>query len=170
MSNEELKSMVKREEAMYRSIAEIFKGNRAAVDLFWSFSYIANLWDDLIDKDHPAEDERINRAFYLALVGLPTNPFYVEHAAVLVPLIENIILKWQDATALENGSDEHGWHLAYGLRAGLLELIGVMARLIGGYEWATFMGPKIRLLNEERLSDFLDEMRRNLHERSMQEE
>ena len=118
---------------------------------------IANIWDDLVDHDRVVGETEINQAFWMLLVAIPENPFYQAYQYELRPLIKNIILKWQDSTIMERSGDEHDMHLAYGLRAGLLELINYIVLLLYGYKRATEIGVELRRLNDEKMEDFIKE-------------
>jgi hypothetical protein len=52
-----------------------FGGNTDALNLFHHLVELIHIWDDLIDKDKPVSDEQINKAFLIALVYMPSNPF-----------------------------------------------------------------------------------------------
>lgn len=103
------------------------------------------LWDDLIDKD-PASDERVNNAFYLALVTLPRNPFYRENFALLNPLMESAVFDWW--TANEYETEKKHLHTAYMLKTGIHTIITMSARIIGGAEWAKQVNSDMRSLGE----------------------
>ena len=137
-------------------LARLLKGNFAAVKLCLDLVFIAHVWDDLYDKDRERTGEDISNAFRIALVEIPENPFYIQNLSDLRPLMMNVILQWQDANVLEHGND-HDKHMAYMLRAGIVQVISYCAYLIGGVEYAKEVGPDIRRLYEEGLQDFLKE-------------
>lgn len=89
--------------------------------------HIVRVWDDLIDKDRPVEDEQINRMMWGTLVGLPTNPFYREHPE-LVDLISCAIRDWE----LSNETSHKA--VAYCLRTTFNSIVGHVAQVTSGWE------------------------------------
>jgi hypothetical protein len=148
---------MKNEERLVEKLRYFLGANEFAIRLCVDLIYIAHLWDDLIDKDVVRSDQEINDAFRIALVDIPQNPFYQIHQKTITPILLNIILRWQDSNVLEKG-EVHDKHLAYGHRAGISEIIGVCAYLVGGPSWAGQQGPDIRRMYEEKLEDFMEEM------------
>lgn len=144
-------------EILQANLRVFFKGEEFAVQLCLDLFTIAQIWDDLIDKDKDVSDQDINRAFRIALVVIPSNPFYREYGAHLRPLILNAILRWQDANVLEHGSlaDQHQ---AFIHRAAIYDIFNLCAYLIGGADWAKEVGPQMRQLYGEKLEDFIKEM------------
>lgn len=148
---------LEQQKAFTEKLFYFFKGDEWAVRFCVDFVYICHLWDDLIDKDKDRTDQEINDAFRIALVDIPTNPFFAKHRQALCPIVLNIILRWQDANVLERGND-HDKHMAYMHRAGMLEIFNICAYLIGGPNWVYEVGPDMRRMYEEKLEDFMEEM------------
>ena len=148
---------LQQQQALTEKLFFFLKGDQWAVQLCVDLVYIAHLLDDLIDKDQVRTDQEIIDAFRIALVDIPTNPFYVRHRPNLVPIVLNILLRWQDANVLEQ-AHTHDKHLAYGHRSGILDIFNICAYLIGGAEWARDQGPDMRRMYEEELEDFIKEM------------
>jgi hypothetical protein len=48
-----------------------FKGNQAAVDYVLMVAKVADVWDNLIDRDTPVSDEAINGAFWTLAIEIP---------------------------------------------------------------------------------------------------
>ena len=145
------------QEVIRTNLKYFFQENYAAIEFFLSLWRVTQVWDDLVDGDKAITNDQISEAFRLALVEIPRNPFYVHHQHTLTPLVLNMILQWQDANVLERQS-EHDKHLAFGLRAGILQIIPVCAYLIGGADWAAQQGPQMRRIYQEKLVDFMREM------------
>ena len=148
---------IEKDRQLREKLNYFFKGNLAAVEMCMQLTFIAHVWDDLIDKDKVLTDHEISTAFRILLVDLPYNPFYTDHIVDLRPLIMNVILQWWDANVLERGSD-HDRHMAYMLRASFLQIFNYCAYLIGGPDWAGEVGPDMRRLYEESLESFMEEM------------
>ena len=98
-----------------RRLLEWFNGDVEAVEFLLLLSDITELWDDLIDKDRPISDERINYVFEHALVTLPLHPFYQKHHQHLRPLFIHAINAWQLANKFAKGTRSER-ALAYTLR------------------------------------------------------
>jgi hypothetical protein len=137
------------------SITEFLAGDKEAAAFCDAFFFITQVWDDLADKDKEIDPEDINRAFWLALVEIPRNRFYLRHAAEIGPFLAASINAWFDANELERGST-HERSLAFVLRDLVGGLISRCAYLIGGYEWMRKVSPDIRrLVHDEPLGLYL---------------
>ncbi|MAE21990.1 MAG: hypothetical protein CMK92_06115 [Pseudomonas sp.] len=132
-----------------------FCGNTSAIDFAMHFIKMVDVWDDIIDKDSPTNDD-INRAFIIALTDFDENVFYASFREELKPIILSIILRWLDANKLEEKKE----HLekAYMLRAGLYDLFAHIAYLIGGFDWYGQIGEQIRKLYGENYKDYEEEI------------
>ena len=148
--------LIKQQELSNR-LMYFLKGDCNAVKMCMDLTYIAHLWDDLVDKDRTRSDTDINDAFRLALVEIPMNPFYRKFSFDLSPLFLNTILQWEDANVLES-AEEHDKDMAYMLRASFLQIFNYCAFLIGGPLWAREIGPDMRRLYAEPLNSFKEEM------------
>ena len=147
-------------ELQHKLVDKLFvwlKGNEQAVRFCIDLTYIAHLWDDLVDKDKERTDDEINTAFRIALVDIPVNPFYLDNISELRPLMMNAILQWQDANYLEIKGDYHDQHMAYMLRASFLQIFNYCAYLCGGPDWIKEIGPEMRRIYEEDLFEYLKE-------------
>lgn len=135
-----------------------FKGNEAARDFAFDLIYVANIWDDLIDRDHEVTPADINTAFAVALVGMPRNPFFQRFASDLLPVMSLGITNFLIANQFERGSYEDRVK-AHGLRYSAADTFTHMATLIGGMSWAEEVGPELRRrAAKEKLNDYLQEL------------
>ena len=159
--NEWRKSQILAQEQLAERLLYFLKGNRWAVAFCMDLTFIAHLWDDLFDNDRQRTPCEINAAFIASLVGIPSNPFYLEHILDLRPLMRNAILQWQDANVLEKSDQLHDKHLAFGLRASFLQIFNYCAYLTGGSDWVNQVGVEMRELYREPLEDFLQEMEKD---------
>ncbi len=66
---------------------EWFGGNQDALNMYRMFIDLTHTWDDLVDKDRDVSPEDINRAFSIALIYLPANPFYRSIESAVVPML-----------------------------------------------------------------------------------
>ena len=100
-------------------LLEWFDNDQSAVDFIVALSSIAELWDDLTDKDKIPTQEEINAVFWNALIILPSNDFFNTHKNFLLPLILQSVNAWHDSVELEKGSPNDR---AYALTLRLLAL------------------------------------------------
>jgi hypothetical protein len=141
--------------SQWERIVHFVRGDMEAARFCDQFFYITQVWDDLADGDRVRTPEDIDRAFWLALVELPGNRFYLRHGAELRTLVAAFVQDWFAANVLERG-DGHDRSLAFVLRDRVGGLIAHCALLAGGYAWARQVNPDIRrLVHDETLSDYL---------------
>lgn len=123
-------------------------GNADAIAFILMIHKIAELWDDLIDKDVDIDADAINGAFYAALIALPRNRFYQQNFADLNPILEQAILDWQTANALELKRDADCLRTAFILKCGFFGLTVMAAKIVGGPRWAIDVNAELRQLGE----------------------
>jgi len=95
---------------------EWFGGNQDALNMFRLFVDLSHIWDDLVDKDNPVSDDRINHAFLCCLVYLQANPFYRSIQEQVLPMWISVVSAYDTANKFETQKDEHGLEIAHGLR------------------------------------------------------
>jgi hypothetical protein len=140
-------------------------GNSDAVRFMRTILAISNTWDDLIDRDQEMSETRINDMMWQALIELPANPFYTEHHAALHQLLAMAILNWHAANGMERNDGDT--EVAYVLRSSFVDILGMVALLCGGRDFAMDMVPVIR---EATHHEGLVRYRENLaHERFKRE-
>lgn len=138
-------------------LMEYFKGDKSAVRLALQIARLSHIWDDLIDRD-PVSDDEINEAFWIALVDIPTNPFYQQFAGSLQPVIATSIINYVTANSYERSKERAKLELANVLRYSVADVILLMAILIGGREWGMRVAPELRMLcQKDTLSNYLKE-------------
>jgi len=115
----------------------------AAIQFFWLFSDTCELFDDLIDKDKPIEDEHVIRVLFNVLTVLPFNAFFEAHKQKLVPVIITGINAWLDANKLEKGG-ENDQVFSYVLRGWYMELLLFMISLTRGIEYMRSVSMEVR--------------------------
>ena len=140
----------------YEWILKIVCGNKDAADFLVAFFYVCHLWDDLIDKDNPREDDHINHAFWIAFVHIPRNKYYRSFSSEIQPLMANAIQEWFVANKLEATNRRD---ISYTLRCSIVSLIHQAAEICGGYEWAIEVGEEIRLkTQDETLQEYVEKL------------
>lgn len=113
-------------------LLEWFDGDHSAVDFVVAFSSIAELWDDLIDKDKEPSRQEIDAVFWNALVTFPCNEFFNKHRSFLMPLIVQAINAYHDSVELEKGGkDDRAYALT--LRLVALQMCPMIVMLKKGY-------------------------------------
>jgi hypothetical protein len=137
-----------------RAILEIVRDHDAAV-FCESFFYITQVWDDLADGDKAVGEPEVSRAFWLALVEMPKNAFFVRHRESLTAFIGQAACAWFDANWLEHGTT-HEKTVAFVLRDTVAGLISLCAYLVGGFDYMRLVSPEVRrLAHDEPLGHYL---------------
>lgn len=111
-----------------------FKGNQEALDLYNATALIAEMWDNLIDKDKEVSDEDVHKLMNAALIGLPLNPFFLKHNATFYPLLITSAASYVASTKLEKSSDPLEVEHAHMLRFSIYMMPLLAAILAGGLE------------------------------------
>lgn len=125
-------------------LESVLQGHRSAIEFCQMLFRISQTWDDLIDLDNDkVSKEKINQAFWEALIGLHENVFFLQHSHELVPLMRQYIMDWLDANTLELGTD-HEINIAFVLRDGIGAMVAHCAYLIGGYKWMRHVSAEVR--------------------------
>ncbi|MGM0782864.1 MAG: hypothetical protein ACQEUM_01980 [Pseudomonadota bacterium] len=132
------------------------KGNSSAVEFLLMVMKISHVWDDLIDKDKPIEDDDVNKAFFDSLIRLPRNDFYRKNFDHLNSIMMNSISNWHIATNMEREGGELQLNIAFILRSSYVDLITQSALLVGGQAWASKVGKEVRnFTHHEKYSGYL---------------
>lgn len=135
-----------------------FRGDEDAVSLAMMVIHIADIWDDLIDKDCGPTDEDVSKAFLFAVCGMPRNRFYRQHMDELLPVLEVAMLNWLTANEFEHSGERKKLEIAHVIRHGIGDLFIHMARLIGGLQWGIEVAPQVKLLvHNDTLDEYLKE-------------
>lgn len=136
------------------NLARWFLDDQDAIALVHILGDISETWDDLIDEDQ-VEPERINRMMYLAMVELAKNPVYQKHAAIIGPIVLMAINAWLDATEMQQHPEVRCRQWAFYLRDMIIEIVPLVAYLIGGFDHLRAVSVDIRTaLTHERFSDW----------------
>jgi hypothetical protein len=139
-------------------LRELLQGNEDAVQLVLAIREISHVWDDLVDQDRPVAPAQIHRAFWQAIVGLQLNPFFQAHAPTLLPILETGIMNFVASCELERNPG-HPRQLAHTARYQAGDVVLVIARIVGGADWAMQVAAQLKLLlHTDRYEDFDKEM------------
>jgi hypothetical protein len=135
------------------------QGHTAAVMLCQRVFKVSQILDDLIDKDKPVSDEDIYKAFFNAMVSIPLNAFYQQHQVYLVPLFNQYLTDWYDATLMERQGDNHFRNVSFATRSNVGSIIGQCAFLIGGLDWQREVSVRVREhIHEDTLEQYKEEL------------
>lgn len=118
----------------------VCRGNTAAIQFLEDITDILHLWDDLVDRDKPLQDNQINATMWKALVQLPRNAFYAANFYTLNTLLMCAIINWEIATDMEREPvDENDLQVAFILRSSYIDLVLGVALIVGGHDHAKEM-------------------------------
>jgi len=135
------------------------KGHAHAIAFVHTVFTIAHTCDDLTDRDKDVETSAMQQAFWLALIELPRNPFYVEHFALLNGTMQTAFLNWQVANRLEQLDSSPAKEVAFILRSSYVDLVTLCAFIIGGTDWALAVGTESRLhASAEGMATYLEHL------------
>jgi len=119
---------------------------------------LSHTWDDLVDKDKPVSENDINNAFLIALVYLPSNPFYKYIQAQILPMWITVVSAYQTANYFEQTKDDHGIEIAHNLRYAAGNIIAYMMHVCLGPEKAKEYLPEMwKTVVAERFADYRKE-------------
>ena len=135
-----------------------FKGQQDAVDLVMALVRVSQCWDDLVDRDKPVGAGAINAAFYDALVGIPSNPFYRKHMDILLPVGAVACMNYEIANSFERAGGTQRLELAHVLRYSVADVATAVLLIIGGPDWVREYGPGLRERGQkDNLANYLAE-------------
>jgi hypothetical protein len=106
----------------------------------------AHLFDDLADRDRAVSPDEVLQAFRALLVEIPANRFYRAHFEQLHPLFDACLLSWGTANRFEAAGGEERLRIAYVIRSDYMNLVLRCAQIVGGFEYAERVAPKLREL------------------------
>ena len=118
---------------------------------FWDVIQGLDDWRDG-DAVEAAEKESV---IYKTMVAMPSNPFFKQFSAELLPVMSNLVLKWIGANKLEDNNEELS--KAYMWRAAYYDLILEVVRLCHGFEAASNVAPYVAKMYGEKFEDYMKE-------------
>jgi len=130
-----------------------------AIRFIVDFADTCELFDDMIDRDKPLEDDHIVRVLFKVLTEIPLNPFFDRFKSQLIPIIVTGINAWLDANTLENGSDNDKV-FAYVLRDWYMEFVAYVVYLTRGRDYMRSISMDIRqfFTHHETLEEYKEKM------------
>jgi hypothetical protein len=140
-------------------LAHAFMENEAAIAFAKSIHDVSHAWDDLIDRDKEIGPNEIGRAFFNAMVAIPSNPFFQQHADALLPVMAASCFNYQIANEYEKGGDRERQVIAHVIRYSVADILVHVAFLVGGWDWVAQVGPEIRArAQRDTLGHFIHEV------------
>jgi hypothetical protein len=137
---------------------EWFGGNQDALNLFFMLVDLMQTWDDLVDKDREVSQSEINNAFLVALVYMPSNPFYQLIREQVTPMWMTAVAAFEVANKFEQDKDEHGLEIAHNLRFAVGHVVVYMVQVCVGYEKSKELLPNIwKTIVNERYDEYRKE-------------
>lgn len=145
-------------------ISWVLMGRQDAIRFANELFFVSQVWDDLVDRDVPVDNNKINRMMWVLLTEIPMNPFFYENIAHLLPAIRASMRDWMDANdfeddARDNPHDACGMELrtAYIIRDTIGTILSEMAYIIGGYDWMRQVSPEVRKwVHDEDYDDYVN--------------
>ena len=137
---------------------EWFGGDQNAYNLFQLFIELSHTWDDIVDKDKDVSEDQVNKAFLIALVYMPSNPFYQRIQSAILPMWIPVVSAYKTANTFEQSKDEHGIEIAHNLRYAAGYIISYMVHVCIGYDKAQEFMPDVwKAVVFERFDDYRKE-------------
>lgn len=136
------------------NLVKVLQLPKPAVDWLCSLYEVIQTFDDFADGDEVPR-ERLNALIWDSLITMPSNAFFAQHAAVLLPVLATQVLKWQGADARERAGDPSA--MAFVWRAGFYDVVLMTVNCAHGTEAAHAAAPMVLQLYGERYADYMKE-------------
>ena len=141
-----------------RGKLEWFGGNEDALRMYAAIVDLAQIWDDLIDRDKPVDERTVNHSFLIALVYLQCNPFYRQIQDQVIPMWLTTVSAFEAANKFEREKDEHGLEIAHVLRYSGAQIIAYAIHVCVGEEKARQYVPEMwKTVADERFDAYRKE-------------
>jgi len=124
--------------------------------------WLLDLWqviqflDDVVDND-PISKSHVQHCIFLAIAGLPSNPFFRTYSSDLLPLLANAVLKWKasDDAELVGESDAK----SFVWRASYYDVVMGAVLICHGPEAASNAAKYVMQMYGESFDDYLKEFK-----------
>lgn len=137
-----------------------FKGNASAVEYVLMIARVADVWDNLRDRDVPVSGKDIDDAFWMLAVEIPRNAFFQAYANELLPVTATGIVNWLVANRLESRDERRAIEIAHVIRYSIADVLLMATLLCGGREWAEEVGPELRLRSQRSdLNEYINSLK-----------
>lgn len=144
------------QEALDRYIQTVIPNTDAAAMLS-TMSRLVRLVDDVADGDAAHPQEAMAEIMELALIRLPSNPFYATNAGTFAPMLVTIHAIWSQTDDMK--TSEHQNRIAWGYiwRDGIDMMLYHVALLVGGVAHAMRVVSEFRDLSLQPGSETIQE-------------
>lgn len=144
--------------ADHATVLSWFDGDQDAASMYSMFVELSHTWDDIVDKDKDVSEDAINKAFLIALVYLPANPFYQKIQYQILPMWMTVVSAYQVANKFEKDKDPHGIEIAHSLRYAAGNIVAYAVHACVGPERAKEVLPGMwKDIFYERFDDYRKE-------------
>lgn len=116
--------------------------------------HVIQVFDDMADGD-PSDRESVDKAVWLSLYAMPTNPFFILNAHELLPAVSELILKWKASDQMER--DGKADARSFMLRAGYYDVVLKVGQLANGIDWAMKNASLVYSLYGENFEEYRKE-------------
>lgn len=111
------------------------RGDVPAADFLLFMAKIARIADDIVDDDRDRQ-KHVCWLLSYTLTVLPANPFFSRHAAALGPMINTIIVQWQQSDEYRVSGDPLKQQFGFVMRESIGSLVTAVASICGGVDHA----------------------------------
>jgi hypothetical protein len=115
-------------------IPKACKGDKFAQKYMYDIAFVARKMDDLYDGDYEVSKKELEQLFYLLLVDIPTNPFFLKNFQLLIGQHVIVYNAWVHSNLWIDDNDDTKRIYAHVLRDYIGELVPLVAFLTGGTE------------------------------------
>jgi hypothetical protein len=126
----------------------------AAHDFLLMIWQSIQLFDDIADGDKVDRSD-LDSVIWTSLVGMHQNPFFFNHSARLIPVMECCILKWQASDIAERKGEHTSTSFVW--RASYYDLVLMVARIVHGEAKAKEISADIMHIYGESAGDYIKE-------------
>ena len=132
--------------------------NPQAEAFFLELSHFVEVFDDFVDGDRSVSKEDAAKAVLAALYTIPTNPFFRQHQAQLLPYMFSSTIAWLDSNELCKG-DESDKALAYTLKGMGIDVLLAVIAITRGVEYMRGVSVEVRrvFMAHEPFADYCKE-------------
>lgn len=131
--------------AAEKRLREIFLGNEEALRFLADAFFWTHVYDDLIDRDKPVDDERIHAVFWKLWVSIPTNPFFRANESLLRPVLVTGVLNWIGANEMQRRGVLEELRIAHVTRYSIVDLALMVLAIVADREYAFAHAREVRL-------------------------
>jgi len=126
------------QEARKQLLLRWTNNNTHAAAFLLEMAEIARLSDDIVDIDDKERQRRVAWLLSRALVHLPQNPFWQQSSVLFGPMINTIIVQWQQSDEYRLSDNANKKIFGFVMREAIGQLVTATASIIGGAQFAKY--------------------------------